>query len=118
MQMNSRICRMEPREADCERCGERIYRTAYNGNPLWEHATPDGERHGPFPRTHCKFERGHECPKTGCAHHARPDINKLFSAADIAFLHDLRIGLKILTPPDVAHLNWLRNHGGRDGKVS
>jgi len=53
---NDRICRMEPREADCLRCGERMRRTAFNGSPLWEHETPDGERHGPYPRTHCELE--------------------------------------------------------------
>ncbi len=84
---NHRICSMEPRSIECLTCGECIFRTAFNGNPLLEHATPDGERHGPYPRTHCASEPGHACPTSGCDRHAWPNIDQLLTHADKEFLH-------------------------------
>jgi hypothetical protein len=89
--MNSRICAMQLGEVNCLHCGKRIHRTAFNGNPIWEHETPPGERHGPWPRTHCATEPGHECPTSGCDRHARPNINQLMTAADRELLRSLGV---------------------------
>jgi len=112
MEAGRRICSMRPDTTICLNCGHQVWRTAYNASPVWEHATPDGERHGPFPRTLCPLRPGQAWDAKDRTH-ARPNINKLLSADDIAFLHDLRIGIGPWTSPEAAHLNWRRNHGGR-----
>jgi hypothetical protein len=74
----------------CLRCGEPLRMSGFNGRPIWEHLTPPGERHGPFPRTHCEMPN-HECPKRGCKRHALPDIPQPDASLDQWFLKEMGI---------------------------
>ncbi len=89
---NSRVCGMTPRVTRCLNCRGPLERTAFNGNPVWEHVTLPGERHGPWPRTHCPVKTGHECGNR-CQKHAVPDIGELMSPEDVVFLWEMQIGI-------------------------
>ena len=55
----------------CKNCGKRIACTTFNGRVLFEHIP----HRGPWPNTHCPWEKGHVCKGDSCRNrHATPLI--------------------------------------------